>query len=78
MQHQSGTQVKINACCTQGPGLHEVLQPDLVVPLLQQPGMLEALAPHLPERHRFAVSQGAGGVKRITGVVLMGYCAKRA
>jgi 26S proteasome regulatory subunit N13 len=35
-----------------GPGLHDVLRPEALVPLLSQPGMLERLAPHLPEQHR--------------------------
>ncbi|KAF5834463.1 hypothetical protein DUNSADRAFT_8819 [Dunaliella salina] len=36
----------------EGPGLHEVLQPEVVLPLLQNPGSLQALAEHLPEEHR--------------------------
>uniref|UniRef100_A0A7S0RUT9 Pru domain-containing protein n=1 Tax=Chlamydomonas leiostraca TaxID=1034604 RepID=A0A7S0RUT9_9CHLO len=36
----------------EGPGLHEVLRPEVVVPLLSEPGVLERLAPHLPEEHR--------------------------
>eukprot|EP00983_Pelagomonas_calceolata_P093218 1157753-Pelagomonas_calceolata.AAC.1 len=37
-----------------GPGLHDVLQPEAVVPLLQDPESLQALAEHLPEEHRCA------------------------
>jgi hypothetical protein len=29
-----------------------VLKPELLVPLLRQEGMLERLAPYLPEEHR--------------------------
>uniref|UniRef100_A0A7S3VUQ2 Pru domain-containing protein n=1 Tax=Dunaliella tertiolecta TaxID=3047 RepID=A0A7S3VUQ2_DUNTE len=36
----------------EGPGLHDVLQPEAVVPLLQDPESLQALAEHLPEEHR--------------------------
>ncbi|DBA85473.1 TPA: hypothetical protein ACH3X2_000421 [Trebouxia sp. C0005] len=35
-----------------GPSLAEVLKPEVIVPLLQEPGMLEHLAEHLPEEHR--------------------------
>lgn len=35
-----------------GPSLAEVLKPQVIVPLLQEPGMLEHLAEHLPEEHR--------------------------
>jgi hypothetical protein len=37
----------------QGPALQDVLKPELLVPLLKQEGMLERLAPHLPEEHRW-------------------------
>lgn len=37
----------------QGPGLEEVMRPEVVVPLLRSaPGAMERLAPHLPEEHR--------------------------
>ncbi len=39
-------------CVIQGPGLHEVLKPDLLVPLVRKEGMLDKLASHLPEEHR--------------------------
>ncbi|KAL0020885.1 hypothetical protein WJX77_006881 [Trebouxia sp. C0004] len=35
-----------------GPSLAGVLKPEVIVPLLQEPGMLEHLAEHLPEEHR--------------------------
>lgn len=35
-----------------GPSLAEVLKPEVVIPLLQEAGMLEQLAEHLPEEHR--------------------------
>ncbi|KAK9915613.1 hypothetical protein WJX75_001503 [Coccomyxa subellipsoidea] len=34
------------------PNLAEVLTPEVIIPLLRQPGVLERLAPHLPEEHR--------------------------
>ena len=34
------------------PSLGAVLTPDALLPLVRQPGMLEALAPHLPPGHR--------------------------
>ena len=35
-----------------GPSLGDVLAPDAVLPLVRLPGMLEALAPHLPDTQR--------------------------
>lgn len=35
-----------------GPSLGEVLKPEAVVPLLREPGMLERLAPFVPEQQR--------------------------
>ncbi|KAL3150071.1 hypothetical protein ABBQ38_013417 [Trebouxia sp. C0009 RCD-2024] len=35
-----------------GPSLAEVLKPEVILPLLQEPGMLEQLAQYLPEEHR--------------------------
>ncbi|BDA44186.1 26S proteasome regulatory subunit RPN13 [Coccomyxa sp. Obi] len=35
-----------------GPNLADVLTPEVIIPLLRQPGMLERLAPYLPEEHR--------------------------
>lgn len=37
---------------TQGPSLPQVLSPDILLPLLQGPEALQALAQHLPEEHR--------------------------
>lgn len=34
-----------------GPGLHEVLRPELLMPVVRAPGALEALAPNLPQEH---------------------------
>jgi hypothetical protein len=31
-----------------GPSLADVLTPDLILPLLSEPGVLERLAPYLP------------------------------
>ncbi|CAL8470166.1 g9708 [Coccomyxa elongata] len=35
-----------------GPSLADVLTPEVIIPLLHQPGVLERLAPYLPEEHR--------------------------
>lgn len=49
------------ACCLQGgrrlavapgPSLAEVLRPEALLPVLREPGVLQVLAPHLPEEHR--------------------------
>ena len=44
---------ELQAEAERGPGLADVLAPEAVVPLLVQEGMLERLAPHLPEEHRY-------------------------
>lgn len=42
-----------------GPSLAEVLRPEALLPVLREPGVLQVLAPHLPEEHRcVCVSEG--------------------
>ena len=43
-----------------GPGLGEVLKPELVAPLLRSPEMVARLAPYLPEEHRWVGRPGRG------------------
>ena len=38
-----------------GPTLAEVLRPEVLVPLLQDPELVDRLAPFLPEEHRYHV-----------------------
>lgn len=44
-----------------GPGLGEVLKPELVAPLLRSPEMVARLAPYLPEEHRCGGAGWQGG-----------------
>lgn len=37
-----------------GPNLADVLTPEVIIPLLRQPGVLERLAPHLPVRRHYS------------------------
>ena len=36
----------------QGPSLGQVLRPEVLAPLLSEPGTVERLAEHLPSEHR--------------------------
>ena len=40
-----------------GPSLAEVLNPETIIPLMQQPGMLEQLSQYLPVSPRHPVRQ---------------------
>ncbi|KAK9809199.1 hypothetical protein WJX72_011241 [[Myrmecia] bisecta] len=40
----------------QGPSLSQVLKAEHILPVLSEPGVLERLAPHLPEEHRTAAA----------------------
>ncbi|KAL6754291.1 adhesion molecule [Haematococcus lacustris] len=51
-RQQQGQQGRRRLGLDEGPGLHEVLRPELLAPLLRLPGVLEQCAPHLPEEHR--------------------------
>ncbi|KAG2498578.1 hypothetical protein HYH03_003329 [Edaphochlamys debaryana] len=49
---QGGLGGRRRAVAAPGPSLADVLRPETLGPLLREPGVLEALGPHLPEEHR--------------------------
>lgn len=49
-----------------GPSLADVLKPEIIVPLLNSPDMVERLAPYLPEDHRHGVFNATAAVQLST------------
>ncbi|KAL4853861.1 26S proteasome regulatory subunit RPN13 [Chlorella vulgaris] len=54
--HQQQMQQAAAAAANRGPSLADVLNPELLAPLLQSPDMVQRLAPYLPEQHRTAAA----------------------
>lgn len=53
--HQQQMQQAAAAAASRGPSLADVLNPELLAPLLQSPDMVQRLAPYLPEQHRWVL-----------------------